>query len=98
MSESVVATIAGLAASAVPGVLGVDGRAPTAVATVCPTHATVDLTLTAEAGADLVGLVERVRRSVAESVLRMTDLRVTGVSVTVVDVRGPDADPSRREH
>ncbi|WP_380172632.1 Asp23/Gls24 family envelope stress response protein [Kineococcus sp. DHX-1] len=88
MSESVVATIAGLAASAVPGVVGEAGSAPDAVATVCPTHATVDLTLVAETGTDLVDLMSQVRRSVSEGVRQMTDLRVTEVNVTVVDVRG----------
>ncbi|MEW1957045.1 Asp23/Gls24 family envelope stress response protein [Kineococcus sp. NPDC059986] len=89
MSESVVATIAGLAACAVPGVVDEGEGAPSAVATVGRTHATVDLTLVAETGADLAELMADVRRSIADSVQRMTDLRVTEVTVTVVDVRRP---------
>ena len=85
MSEGVVARIADLAARAVPGVL-----APgSAVVRLGRTDAAVDVALVAQHGTDLVDLAAQVRRAVAASVLRMTDLRVSEVNVTVVDVRAP---------
>lgn len=94
MSESVVAGIAALAARTVTGVLSPEDHPtgerhgpPRAVVHLGPTDAVVDVSLVASHGVDLAQLTTQVRRTVATSVREMTDLRVTAVNVTVVDVR-----------
>lgn len=65
------------------------GTAPGVVAAVGEREAVIDLRLVAEHGTDLVDVAARVRREVVSSVLRMTELRVTEVNVTVADLHLP---------
>ena len=67
-------------------------------AAVGETQAVVDVVLVAEYGSDVVDVAAGVRREVAAAVLRMTDLTVTEVNVTVRDLHLPveDEDPAER--
>ena len=109
MTESVVATIAGLAAREIPGIyklgkstlLPFTGSAPTrgVEAEVGEKEAALDLEVVLEYGYDIRQMAQKLRNRVADEILRMAGRKVVEVNIDVVDVHLPEADKkSEEEH